>query len=185
MKRLTPAQRRVLHFILNYIYEHDFQPSIREVRDHFHWTSTVGPRDHIHYIGKKGYISYNTGLCRAMTIHWDRVAWLGYRVPRWVDGDPARVDSSSITATQHETLESIINSYKERDFAPTVIELMNEFGYTSKNTIHERIERLEALGFLSRPFMGAARSITMNWERIAEVGLPYRKWVKPKEKERG
>lgn len=59
MKRITGRQAQVLRFVAQYIASHGYPPTIREIGDHFGWTSTTAPRDHVAALRRKGAL---TGL---------------------------------------------------------------------------------------------------------------------------
>ncbi len=57
MKTLTPRQREVLDFITDYLCEHGFAPSIREICAAMNIKSTNGVSEHIETLCRKGYLT--------------------------------------------------------------------------------------------------------------------------------
>ena len=65
MKELTPRQREVLDFIINFIQLHSYPPTIRETGEYFA-ISVKGAYDHVEALRKKGFI--RVGDKRSRTI---------------------------------------------------------------------------------------------------------------------
>ena len=55
MKELTERQKEVLSFIADYLKNHSYPPTIREIADHYS-ISVKGAHDHITALKRKGYI---------------------------------------------------------------------------------------------------------------------------------
>jgi repressor LexA len=58
-KGLTTRQEAILHFVLDYIQEEGYPPSIREIGDKFKIGSLRGVTVHLDALEKKGYIARN------------------------------------------------------------------------------------------------------------------------------
>ena len=56
MKDLTARQREVLDFIRNYIGDHAYPPTLREIGLHFGWSSTNASAEQLNAIERKGWI---------------------------------------------------------------------------------------------------------------------------------
>ncbi len=67
MKELTEKQKKVLKFIEEYIEQHGFSPSIREIARRFRITPR-GAQMHLKALEKKGYIKRGSGKARAMSL---------------------------------------------------------------------------------------------------------------------
>jgi repressor LexA len=67
MKGLTKRQQEVLRFIKNYINEHQFPPTIREISQNF-GISVRGAYDHIKALEKKSVIKCDTKRSRAIEV---------------------------------------------------------------------------------------------------------------------
>ncbi|MDR1932464.1 MAG: transcriptional repressor LexA [Spirochaetales bacterium] len=67
MKGLTARQKEVLEFIRNFIYEHNFPPTIREIAGYFHF-SAKSAHDHVRAMGKKGFLGFNKNRSRTIEI---------------------------------------------------------------------------------------------------------------------
>lgn len=53
---LTPRQKSVIEYIVQFTFENLFQPTLREIGDHFKIVSTNGVSDHLKALHRKGYI---------------------------------------------------------------------------------------------------------------------------------
>lgn len=65
---LTPIERKVYHFLIDYLAEHTFQPSVREIARHFRIPSTKTVTDLIAAIERKGYVRRSPGKSRGLVI---------------------------------------------------------------------------------------------------------------------
>lgn len=65
---LTQVERKVYHFLIDYLAEHTFQPSVREIARHFRIPSTKTVTDLIAAIAEKGYIRRSPGRSRGLVI---------------------------------------------------------------------------------------------------------------------
>ena len=68
MKKITDRQKQVLDFICDYISEHSYPPSIRDIQKHFRLKSTKGVKDHIDRLIDKGYLRRMDGAARALEV---------------------------------------------------------------------------------------------------------------------
>ncbi|MCL2557014.1 MAG: transcriptional repressor LexA [Treponema sp.] len=66
MKDLTERQKKVLLFVKNYIEEHSYSPSIREIAQHFDITMK-GAHDHVEALRRKGAL-LNGNLPRTLSV---------------------------------------------------------------------------------------------------------------------
>ena len=67
MKGLTMRQREVLKFINQFIEQHKYPPSVRELAGHF-TISLRGAYDHLKALRKKGFVRWSEGRSRAMEV---------------------------------------------------------------------------------------------------------------------
>ena len=67
MKKLTDRQEQVLRFIANFLDEHHYPPTIREIAKHFE-ISVKGAYDHVKALEKKEKIICNINRSRAIEI---------------------------------------------------------------------------------------------------------------------
>ncbi|MDR1625639.1 MAG: transcriptional repressor LexA [Spirochaetia bacterium] len=67
MKRLTARQKEILDFIGDFIQEHRFPPTIREIAEYFQ-VSPKSAHDHILALEKKGIIAFSRNLSRTIEI---------------------------------------------------------------------------------------------------------------------
>ncbi len=65
---LTPVERKVYHFLIDYLAEHTFQPSVREVARHFRIPSTKTVTDLFAALERKGYVRRVAGRSRGLFI---------------------------------------------------------------------------------------------------------------------
>ena len=65
---LTPVEQQVYHFLLDFLAEHTFQPSVREIAKHCRIPSTKSVADLLASLEKKGYVEREPGRSRGVTI---------------------------------------------------------------------------------------------------------------------
>lgn len=53
----TNRQREIIQFVVQYLFENLYQPSIREIGDRFSISSTNGIVDHLRALQRKGFIT--------------------------------------------------------------------------------------------------------------------------------
>jgi repressor LexA len=70
MKEPTKRQEEVLTFIAEYIQEHAYPPTIREIADYF-VISVKGAHDHVTALRKKGLIKQEDKRSRTMELVWE------------------------------------------------------------------------------------------------------------------
>lgn len=70
---MTKTQVQLLKFIARHIDQYGFQPSYREISEHFDWRSTNAVRNHMLILEKAGAILM-TGESRAIHFNWRQ--WL-------------------------------------------------------------------------------------------------------------
>lgn len=54
---LTPKQKEVFNYIINFINEHRYSPTIREIQEHFEFKSCNSAVSYVHALRDKGYIT--------------------------------------------------------------------------------------------------------------------------------
>jgi repressor LexA len=67
MKELTARQKEVLSFIAEYIRNHSYPPTIREMAEYF-GISVKGAHDHVTALKKKGYLKQADSRCRTIEL---------------------------------------------------------------------------------------------------------------------
>jgi repressor LexA len=70
MKEPTKRQEEVLTFIAEYIQEHAYPPTIREIADYF-VISVKGAHDHVTALKKKGLVKQEDKRSRTMELVWE------------------------------------------------------------------------------------------------------------------
>lgn len=66
---LTKRQAQILEYISQFIDEHNYAPSYREIGKHFGLTSTATIAEHIETLKGKGYLLHSDNLARSIQIN--------------------------------------------------------------------------------------------------------------------
>ena len=66
MPELTPRQRQVYDFIVDYIYQQGYPPTLREIGQQLQIRSTNGVNDHLRALERKGYLARDGVKSRAL-----------------------------------------------------------------------------------------------------------------------
>lgn len=69
MKGLTSKQRHILEFIQNFINQHQYSPSYREIMDHFSFSSPGSVYKYIQTLKRKGVLSNEKQCSRSLLPH--------------------------------------------------------------------------------------------------------------------
>lgn len=69
MEPLTKRQAEILAFITNYILDHNYAPSYREIGQHFDLSSTATVAEHVESLKQKGYLSHEENLARSIQVN--------------------------------------------------------------------------------------------------------------------
>jgi repressor LexA len=78
---LTPIERRVYHFLLDFLAENTYQPSIREIGKRFRIKSTKTVSDLLQSLAEKGYIERDPSRSRGVRLVGYAVAGQAMPVP--------------------------------------------------------------------------------------------------------
>lgn len=78
---LTPIERRVYHFLLDFLAENTYQPSIREIGKRFRIKSTKTVSDLLQSLAEKGYIERDPSRSRGVRLVGYAVAGQAQPVP--------------------------------------------------------------------------------------------------------
>ncbi len=65
---LTPIEEQVYHFLLDFLADRTFQPSVREIAERFRIASTKSVADLLGSLERKGYIEREPGRSRGVTL---------------------------------------------------------------------------------------------------------------------
>jgi repressor LexA len=65
---LSPVEQQVYHFLLDFLSDHTFQPSVREIGKQLKIPSTKSVADLLASLEKKGYVEREAGRSRGVTI---------------------------------------------------------------------------------------------------------------------
>ena len=68
MEPLTQLERRVYHYLIDFLAENTFQPSIREIARKFRIKSTKTVSDLLHSLARKGYIERDESRSRGVRL---------------------------------------------------------------------------------------------------------------------
>jgi repressor LexA len=68
LQSLTPIERRVYHYLLDFLTENTYQPSVREIGRRFHLRSTKSVVDILQSLATKGYIQREAGRSRGVRL---------------------------------------------------------------------------------------------------------------------
>lgn len=68
MKKLTNRQADILRFVIKYIKDYSYPPTLREIGVQFEIGSTNGVNDHLRALERKGYIIRDIGLSRSIAV---------------------------------------------------------------------------------------------------------------------
>lgn len=69
MLPLTKRQKEILDYITQYITEHDYAPTFREIAQHFNFQSLATVADHIETLKNKGFLQSSHNLARSLVIN--------------------------------------------------------------------------------------------------------------------
>ncbi|HEU4993215.1 MAG TPA: transcriptional repressor LexA [Gemmatimonadaceae bacterium] len=89
---LTPLERRVYHYMIDFLAENTYQPSIREIAKKFRIKSTKTVSDLLHALANKGYIERDESRSRGVRLLGFASAGATQPVPFYGkvhNGDPA------------------------------------------------------------------------------------------------
>lgn len=66
MRTITERQLQVLEYVSDFYREHGVAPTMRNIADHFEWSSHNAAQDHLRALEKKGYLRHtNRGFLPA------------------------------------------------------------------------------------------------------------------------
>jgi len=68
LKKLTKRQREMLDYIKEYIEDHRYSPSVRDIAAHFSLASAGGVHKHLKNLEQKGYISTGKKISRSIRV---------------------------------------------------------------------------------------------------------------------
>ena len=68
MKKLSERQRQVLDFVVEYVDQKGYAPSVREIAGNFKMKGPRGAFDHLLSLEKKGYIRRQPGAARSIEV---------------------------------------------------------------------------------------------------------------------
>jgi repressor LexA len=81
MEPLSRRQRDVLSILEEYLQQHGYPPSIREIANRLGLTGTVSVVQHLNALERKGYIRRSKASSRGITLTPDNVDWKQEQLP--------------------------------------------------------------------------------------------------------
>jgi len=69
MAYLTKRQKEILDFIEDFINQHGYSPSFREIGENFHYRSVATVADHIAALQQKGYLNKDPSMARSLQVN--------------------------------------------------------------------------------------------------------------------
>lgn len=68
MEYLTKRQKEVLDYVRDFIAEHGYAPSYREIANYFEFSSVATVAEHIHSLKSKGYLDNEENMARSIQL---------------------------------------------------------------------------------------------------------------------
>jgi repressor LexA len=68
MEKLTTRQQKVLEFIVGYLDERGYPPTLRDIAGYLKVNGTLGIMKHLDALEKKGFIRKHSGASRGITL---------------------------------------------------------------------------------------------------------------------
>jgi repressor LexA len=99
MEPLTQLERRVYHYMIDYLAENTFQPSIRDIARKFRIKSTKTVSDLLHSLANKGYIQRDESRSRGVRLLGFAAARATQPVPYYgkvAAGEPALIPDNRV-----------------------------------------------------------------------------------------
>lgn len=100
MEPLTQLERRVYHYMIDFLAENTFQPSIREIAKKFRIKSTKTVSDLLHSLANKGYIERDESRSRGVRLLGYAASGATQPVPyygRVAAGEPALIPENRVS----------------------------------------------------------------------------------------
>lgn len=76
----------------------------------------------------------------------------------------------ALSDRQQKILEYIMDFLRDQGFPPTIREICKKVGISSTSVTNYNLDKLENMGLLSRR-REVSRGLTLNWDKLAELGL--------------
>ena len=68
MEKLTPRQQKVLEFIVGYLDDRGYPPTLRDIAGHLKVSGTLGVMKHLDALERKGFIRKHSGASRGISL---------------------------------------------------------------------------------------------------------------------
>jgi repressor LexA len=102
---LTPIEKKVYHFLLDFLAENTYQPSVREIGRRFRIKSTKTVSDLLQSLAAKGYIARDASRSRGVRLLGVSTAGGTQPVPVFHDGAAAHHDTRTDTPDSFITVD--------------------------------------------------------------------------------
>jgi len=89
---LTPIERRIYNYLVDYLKRETFQPSIREIGTRFGIRSTKTVTEHLQSLQRKGYLDRTPSRSRALKILGLNLSPDTYTIPLYRNAEPVDDD---------------------------------------------------------------------------------------------
>ncbi len=89
---LTPIERRIYNYLVDYLKRETFQPSIREIGTRFGIRSTKTVTEHLQSLQRKGYLDRTPSRSRALKILGLNLSPDTYTIPLYKNAEPVGDD---------------------------------------------------------------------------------------------
>lgn len=89
---LTPIERRIYNYLVEYLKRETFQPSVREIGSRFGIRSTKTVTEHLQSLQRKGYLDRTPSRSRALKILGLNLSPDTYTIPVYRHGTPESAD---------------------------------------------------------------------------------------------
>jgi len=89
---LTPIERRIYNYLVDYLKRETFQPSVREIGTRFGIRSTKTVTEHLQSLQRKGYLDRTPSRSRALRILGLNLSPDTYTIPLYRNSEPVDDD---------------------------------------------------------------------------------------------
>jgi SOS-response transcriptional repressor LexA len=150
-KQLTVRQTQVYGMIRDYIAEHGYAPSMRDIAEHF-GISSNGSWCHVRPLVRRGWIAFDPHRSRGISLVAEE----------WKTGKPLpeMPDLGALNPKETRVYRFIRTHMETEGMPPSCREISHHFGFKSMGTAHNYLKQLEEHGLI-RTEPRKARAITI------------------------
>jgi repressor LexA len=113
MTNLSERQKKILQFIVSFVNENEFPPTIREIGEHVGISSTSVVNYNLAKLEELGLIGRRKEVSRGLTLNWDRMSEL----------NPALAASLGATTTTMPPMPAIKHNGNGENFLPAMMRI--------------------------------------------------------------